>query len=315
MGGYGSGRPKMSHLTTELLAIDTMQFKKYLRTPGIAKGHLIITSGTMKDDCPDGEIPGLAYTIECVSQSGTLTLEYIARSGEREQEQSACIPLVTTPCNYGGHRWWMQCPCCDTRARVVYIGSSMYPMCRMCQDLHYQSQRSSYIERHITYEKYLLSNYGYYWAYDRYHSLKEHYFKITPEYAYKMRKSQLEQDLHLIRLYIKFEIKMLKIYLRDIASLQSDEDKHVYLEHIAKEHGQDYALDTVHLLGLSIQFERAVRTVADTSVLNQFFSDEDAPEPECVSTGDEPESRKLKLLRSKEQAIKQEMQALEKEAA
>jgi len=197
----------------------------------------------------------------------------------------------------------------------------MYPLCRTCQDLHYQSQRSSYIEKHITYEKYLLCNYGYYWAYDRYHSLKEHYFKITPEYAYKMRKSQIEQDLHLIRLYIKFEMKMLKIHLRDIASLQSDEDKHVYLEHIANEHGQDYALDTVHLLGLSIQFERAVRAVADTSVLNQFFSDETVGttylEPECGTTGDEsePETRKLKLLRSKEKELEQEMQELEQEAA
>src|SRR5207302_6708183 len=130
MGGYGSGRPKMSHLTTELLAIDTMQFKKYLRTPGVVKGHLIMTSGTMKDACPDGEIPGLAYTIERVSQSGNLTLEYIARIGELEQEQSIGIPLVVTPCNYGGHRWWMLCPCCNTRVRVVYIGSSMHPICR-----------------------------------------------------------------------------------------------------------------------------------------------------------------------------------------
>src|SRR5947209_8455706 len=121
----------------------------------------------------------------------------------------------------------------------------MSPMCRECKDLHYQSQRSSYIEKHITYEKYLLSNYGYHWEQNEYHSLKEHYFKITPEYEYKMRKSKLEQDLHMMRLLIRFEKMMLKRHIRAMISLKSDEDKHVYLEHIVKEHGRGYALDLV----------------------------------------------------------------------
>ncbi len=123
-----------------------------------------------------------------------------------------------------------------------------------------------------------------------------------------MRMSQREQDLHLMRLLIDFETKMLKIHLRDMTSLKSDKDKVLYLEQVMKECGQDYAFDLVKMLGLSIQFERAVMKVADTSILNDICSDE------VIDTA-EPESCKLKLLRGKEQAIKQEMQALEKEAA
>jgi len=131
-----------------------------------------------------------------------------------------------------------------------------------------------------------------------------------------MRMSQLEQDLHLMRLLIDFETKMLKIHLRDMTSLKSDEDKVLYLGQVMKERGQDYALDLVKMLGLSIQFERAVLRSADTSILNDIAS---CYEPEYVAPisdeGSEPVPHTLKLLRSKEQAIKQEMQALEKEAA
>ncbi len=131
-----------------------------------------------------------------------------------------------------------------------------------------------------------------------------------------MRISQLEQDLHLMRLLIGFETKMLKIHLRDMTSLKSDKDKVLYLEQVVKERGQDYALDLVKMLGLSIQFERAVLRSADTSILNDIAI---CYEPEYAAPisdeGSEPVPHTLKLLRGKEQAIKQEMQALEKEAA
>jgi len=131
-----------------------------------------------------------------------------------------------------------------------------------------------------------------------------------------MRMSQLEQDLHLMRLLIDFETKMLKIHLRDMTSLKSDKDKVLYLEQVMKECGQDYAFDLVKMLGLSIQFERAVLRSADTSILNDIVS---YYEPECAAPisdeNSEPAPHTLKLLRGKERAIKQEMQALEKEAA
>jgi hypothetical protein len=326
MGGYGSGRPKMSRLTTECIAIDMMQFKDILRTPGISQGQFLVTGGSMSENCPPDKIPGLTYTIERHDeQHGRITLGYIATQGYgKERHYRPCILLESLPCQWGGVRWLMLAPCCERRARILYIGgTSVDPLCRKCQGLHYQSQRSSYVERHITYEKYLLRNYGLQWEHDTYHSLKEHYFDITPEYAYKMRMSQLEQDLHLMRLLIDFETKMLKIHLRDMASLHSDEDKHLYLEQVANECGQDYGLDLVAMLGLSIQFERAVFRSADTSILNDitdcYDSEYGAVEQES-GLGDSGETSEivphtLKLLKSKEQDIQQEMRDLEKRAA
>lgn len=48
--------------------------------------------------------------------------------------------VTTTPCNYGGVRYWFQCPICGNRYRILY-GSVLGPVCRNCLGLTYYSQR------------------------------------------------------------------------------------------------------------------------------------------------------------------------------
>ncbi len=336
MGGYGSGRPKKTHLTTDCLTVDMMHFKKYLCVPGTVSGHLLITSGAIADNCPQDAMPGISYIIERFEEPakdleaaarypvyGMLTLAYLARQDDKEQHCVIPISLVTTPCNYGGQRWWMLSPCCGAKVRAVYIGGiSVYATCRECQDLHYQSQRASYIERQIAYEKHLLSNYGYTWASHEYHKLKEHYFKITPEYKYKMKMSELERELVLLRHLREFDRVMLKTDLSHVRSLKSDEDKHVYLKHRAQQIGRSYALDLIRMLGLDSQFRQAIlEEEVDTLDRSQHISDEMVeaaiPETEFAPSGDEeePETRKMILLSRKELELEQEIKFLEKKAA
>src|SRR5882757_6898692 len=332
MGGYGSGRPKKSHTTAECLTIDMTHFKKYLCVPGTRSGHLLIKSGPTANSSSQDAIPGISYIIERFESPqrdlspgarqsilGNLILCYMAKQGDKEQHCISPIPLVATPCNYGGQRWWMSAPCCGAKVRAVYIGGkNIYPACRECQNLHYQSQRASYIERQIAYEKHLLSNYGYAWAAHEYHKLEKHYFKITPEYLYKARKSELERELHFMRSLREFDRVMLKTDLRVVRSLKSDEDKHVYLKHRSQQLGRSYALDLIKMLGLGIQFKQAVlEEEADTPDLSQTISDEMVeaaiPETEFVPSGDEdePETRKMILLNRKELELEQEIKALE----
>ncbi len=60
------------------------------------------------------------------------------------------IPLVTTPCNLGGKRYWFQCPWykngvyCGKRVGVIYKGGD-YFACRHCYDLSYASKN---VNRH-----------------------------------------------------------------------------------------------------------------------------------------------------------------------
>lgn len=58
------------------------------------------------------------------------------------------IPLVTTPCYFGGFRYWFQCPWyaqgifCGRRVGVLYLGDK-YFACRHCYHLTYASRKLS----------------------------------------------------------------------------------------------------------------------------------------------------------------------------
>jgi len=56
------------------------------------------------------------------------------------------IPLTTSPCNYGGVRYWFVCPWyknghyCGRRVAVLYKGNGDYFACRHCYNLSYESR-------------------------------------------------------------------------------------------------------------------------------------------------------------------------------
>lgn len=58
------------------------------------------------------------------------------------------IPLTTTPCYFGGKRYWFTCPWyangvyCGRRVGVLYL-SGKYFACRYCNDLSYNSRNLS----------------------------------------------------------------------------------------------------------------------------------------------------------------------------
>ena len=57
------------------------------------------------------------------------------------------VDLVTTPCNFGGVRYWFACPTCGRRVGGLYLapGSRRF-MCRSCGNLTYRSRNRSWIE-------------------------------------------------------------------------------------------------------------------------------------------------------------------------
>ena len=51
------------------------------------------------------------------------------------------VSLLTTPCTYGGVRYWFACPVCHERVGVLYLApSSIYFVCRHCNNLTYWSR-------------------------------------------------------------------------------------------------------------------------------------------------------------------------------
>ncbi len=52
--------------------------------------------------------------------------------------------LVSTPCFFGGRRWWFVCPECHRRIGILYlVGTDLG--CRLCHDLTYRSCRESHM--------------------------------------------------------------------------------------------------------------------------------------------------------------------------
>jgi hypothetical protein len=68
----------------------------------------------------------------------------ITRFDGRKIDYDYWVDLDSTPCYYGGKRWWFICPNtkCHRRCRVLYMApGSDYFLCRTCQNLTYRSQQ------------------------------------------------------------------------------------------------------------------------------------------------------------------------------
>jgi hypothetical protein len=54
------------------------------------------------------------------------------------------IDIDTTPCNFGGVRYWFVCPSCNRRASKIHVApGSRHFRCRNCADLTYRSCQES----------------------------------------------------------------------------------------------------------------------------------------------------------------------------
>ncbi len=69
-------------------------------------------------------------------------------SGEKK-DFSYKVELTTTPCYFGGKRYWFICPLskngiyCGRRVGVLYLGGDYFG-CRHCYELTYESRKSRY---------------------------------------------------------------------------------------------------------------------------------------------------------------------------
>ena len=70
------------------------------------------------------------------------------------------ISTASTPCHFGGQRWWFWCPRCGRRAAKLLcpLGRRHYE-CRVCHDANYESQRRS----NKAIWKVIARNTGYHW--------------------------------------------------------------------------------------------------------------------------------------------------------
>lgn len=75
------------------------------------------------------------YQLKAIPEKNSFCIYY----GNKKQP-SYVIKVEEQKCNYGGHRYYFQCPLCQHRMRKLYFSNGAF-LCRKCLNLGYYSQR------------------------------------------------------------------------------------------------------------------------------------------------------------------------------
>ena len=139
MGGPGSGTWYRWNKTTkvkECIRLDIRDFKKRnALIPGPPR------SWSWKDN--HGRDSG-SIQVHVVNQF-TMAISCAFNAEPRSER----IALTTTPCNYGGERFWFRCPGCNSRVGVLASVNGWF-RCRKCHSLGYESENHTSLDRMIS---------------------------------------------------------------------------------------------------------------------------------------------------------------------
>ncbi len=146
---YGSGKL----VSDSLRRLDIRSFRKsnFLRKGIVfASGNVVWKSNMEIENGVDFTI----HVTDELTHNSSLTLHYIQTDHNTGEHKAFGydVQLVSTPCNYGGVRWWFICPLtrngiyCGKRVGFLYK-SRVYFGCRHCYNLTYASRNASPIIR------------------------------------------------------------------------------------------------------------------------------------------------------------------------
>ena len=139
MGGYGSTRWGWHSKQPALDACPRITIP-FLRSQNLLNRHLGMGSRSVTWSRNGQETGSCVVSVN--EAHDTLTVYYSHRAGDAAPwvPVSHAVPLIRTPCHYGGHRVWFACPRCGRRCEVLVVAGAVVG-CRVCLRLPYSSQR------------------------------------------------------------------------------------------------------------------------------------------------------------------------------
>lgn len=146
MGGYGSTRWDFHNKAT------TVEDCRVLDIFNMTRKEAVLPSvhrfGVWAWYRGDKQVSKIGYEVKTGETAGWLRLHYTFT--ERKEDMDYHVILQTTPCHYGGCRWWFLCPLskngrsCLRRVAKLYLPpGGIYFGCRHCYELTYTSCQES----------------------------------------------------------------------------------------------------------------------------------------------------------------------------
>ena len=135
---YGAGRPAHRPCESAYRSVDIRRFARegMLNRPG-RHGWC-----WYNDDL--GTVATIRLYVDNVARF--IRFEYRETIAGRSRDVRIAAWTETTPCNFGGVRWWFRCPNCRRRcARLFIVNRGMG--CLVCLRMAYASQREDSIGR------------------------------------------------------------------------------------------------------------------------------------------------------------------------
>lgn len=128
-----------------LLSLDTAKLNQWSYFSGYRTGQITWTQR------PSGRESEISVIVDTTDTVPHVRLQYATTDrdtgGQRYFDYR--IDLTSTPCYYGGKRWWFECPlvvnnvACGRRSRVIYKCGDYFG-CRVCQNLCYSVQNENH---------------------------------------------------------------------------------------------------------------------------------------------------------------------------
>lgn len=139
MGGYGSGQWRSRRLTVRAVPwLDIGRLRPALRS------NTVTPSWTESWSRRGETIGTIGCTLLRESAGPVLQLNYtVTPHGGQPESVSHRVNLESTPCHYGGVRWWFSCPArrCEKRCRFLHLSGKHF-VCRQCAGLTYESRQA-----------------------------------------------------------------------------------------------------------------------------------------------------------------------------
>jgi len=107
-------------------------------------------------NCYDEEVASISVNVSTMSGENYARFQYTVtdRSSGEKTEYDYKVRLTTTPCNFGGVRYWFICPLtsngiyCGRRVGTLYLApGGKYFGCRNCYNLSYESRNEPHFAR------------------------------------------------------------------------------------------------------------------------------------------------------------------------